>query len=349
MMNELVSDPARAVLWGGALLGVLYGVIGQWSRFCAVRSLLDWWSRGHGGRLGGFLLAMAVALLGSQLLHIGGYVNLNDSHYTARSASLLMVPVGGILFGLGMTLANACGSRSLVLLGEGNLRSLVVLLSLGVGAGMALSGLIAPLRIWLEDSARVPLPGTTVPEALTLMGLSPTVATIAAMVLLIVTLALVLRPCLRDMNVRDWCGGLLIGLLIPAGWWITGVLGHDDFDPQRLASLTFVAPVNDSLEYLMLSTGTRLQFGTTLVYSVVAGSLAMAVLSGRFQWRGFERTGQLGKAITGGLFMGIGGVIALGCTIGQGLTGFSTLALSSLLAITGIITGARLGFRLQSV
>ncbi len=347
-MSELVSDPATAVLWGGALLGLVYGAIGQWSRFCAVRGLLDWWSRGHGGRLGGFLLAMAVALLGSQLLHIAGYLNLNDSHYTARSASLFLVPVGGLLFGLGMTLANACGSRSLVLLGEGNLRSLVVLLSLAVGAGMTLSGVLAPLRLWLEDAVRVPPPGTTVPEALTLMGLSPTLATGLAVTLLIAVIALLLRPRIRHMSARDWSGGLLIGLLIPAGWWITGVLGHDDLDPQRLASLTFVAPINDSLEYLMLSTGTRLQFGTVVAYSIVAGSLVMALLSGDFRWRGFEHTAQLGKAITGGLVMGIGGVIALGCTIGQGLTGFSSLALSSLLAIAGIIAGARLGFRLQS-
>ena len=347
-MSELISDPVRAVLWGGALLGLMYGVIGQWSRFCAVRGLLDWWSRGHGGRLGGFLAAMMVALLGSQLLHISGYVNLNETHYTAQSVSILMVPLGGLLFGLGMALANACGTRSLVLLGEGNLRSLVVLLALGVGAGMALSGVVAPLRIWLEDATRMPLPGTTLPEGLTLAGLPPTAATLTASGLLLVILALRLAPRMRDMSLRDWIGGLIIGALVPAGWWITGVLGYDDFDPQRLASLTFVAPISDSLEYLMLSTGTRLQFGTVVVYGIVAGSLAMALLTGRFQWRGFEHTGQLGKAIAGGLLMGIGGVLALGCTLGQGLTGFSTLALSSFVAIAGIIGGARLGFRLQS-
>jgi uncharacterized membrane protein YedE/YeeE len=168
-------------------------------------------------------------MTGSQFLHIAGYVNLNDTHYTAQTVSIAMVPLGGILFGLGMTLTNACGTRSLVLLGEGNLRSLVVLLSLGIGAGMALTGVIAPLRIWLEDAARLPLPGTTLPEGLMLTGLPPMAATLTAAGILIVVLAVLLRPSLKDMSRRDRLGGLTIGALVPTGWWITGVLGHDDF------------------------------------------------------------------------------------------------------------------------
>ena len=346
-MIELVSDPARAVLWGGALLGMVYGVIGQWSRFCAVGGLLDWWSGGHRGRLGGFIVAMLVALTGSQLLHVVGYVNLNDTHYTDQSVSIAMVPLGGMLFGLGMTLANACGTRSLVLLGEGSLRSLVVLLSLGIAAGMTLTGVVAPLRIRLEDAARLPLPGTTLPEGLMLAGLLPMAATVIATGILIVVLVALLRPNLKDMAPRDWSGGLVIGTLVPAGWWITGVFGGHDVDPRQLTSLTFVVPISNSLEYLMLSSGTRLQFGTVVVYGIVAGSLAMALLTDRFRWRGFRSTGEFGKAIIGGLLMGFGGVLALGCTLGQGLTGFSTLALSSFLAIAGIIPGARLAFRLQ--
>lgn len=348
-MPDLFENQAQAVLWAALLLGLGFGAIAQWSQFCAVRSLHDWWYRHQKGRLGAFILAMMTALLASQLLAYTTPIDFSDSHVTARSTALLLVPVGGLLFGLGMSLSNACGARSLVLLGEGNLRSLVVLLSLGLGAAMTLSGLIAPARIWMEDLLRFPLPATTLPELIHGTGLSLSMATLAAVAItLLILAAILLRGCRADLKRQDWLGGILVGLLVAAGWWITGVLGHDDFDPHRLISLTFVAPIGDSLQYLMLSTGTRLQFGVVVVFGIVAGSLAPALLSGNFRWQGFHSTGQLGKAIGGGLLMGIGGVMALGCTLGQGLSGFSTLALSSFLAIAGIVVGARFGFSLQS-
>ncbi len=349
MMADIFPTSEHQVLWAAAFLGLFFGAIAQWSRFCAVRSLYDWWYRAHKGKLGGFLLAMLTALLASQLLAFSGQINLNETHYAARSVALLLVPLGGLIFGLGMSLSNACGARSLVLLGEGNLRSLVVLLALAVGAAMTLSGLVAPVRIWLEDLSRIPLPVTTVPEIFQSMGLATGTATLLGVVIPSLLLSVAIyKGCARQLSARDIAGGIAVGLLVTGGWWITGVIGDDDFDPHRLISLTFVAPLSDGLQYLMLSTGTRLQFGTVVVYAIVAGSLFMALVSGSFRWQGFHSTAQLGKAISGGLLMGIGGVMALGCTLGQGLTGFSTLALSSFLAIVGIVAGARTGFFLQS-
>jgi len=346
-MTTLFADNVQAVLVLGALLGVLYGLAGQWSGFCAVRGLHNHWYLADSRKLRGFALAMATALVLSQWMAFHGLVNFGDTHFTPRSPSVIMIPLGGLLFGIGMALANACGARSLVLLGGGNLRSLVTLLALGIGAGMTLSGLLAPLRIWLEDATRATLPATTWPELLALSGLGPDMAMLlCTLVLAGALLFWALKSPTFRWSPKDWLGGLAVGLMVPAAWWITAVAGADDFEPVRVTALTFVAPVGHSLEYLMLSTGTSLRFGVVVVGGIVAGSLVMALLTRRFHWQSFDSPGHMGRSLIGGLLMGFGGVMALGCTLGQGVSGFSTLAIMTIPALIGIIAGARIGFRL---
>ncbi|MCE9665745.1 YeeE/YedE family protein [Halomonas sp. M5N1S17] len=325
------------VVWSAVLIGLVFGATGQATGFCLMRGLANRWTLGDSRKLRSYALAMAVALLGSQALAMAGLVSLEDSLYANPAPSWLAIPLGGALFGYGMALANGCGARALVLLGSGNLRSFVVLTCLGLAAYMALSGVLAPLRIWLEGMTTLALPTHDLPGAIG----AP--AWLMALVLGGALLAWVFSNAAFRASPGDWLGGLIIGLLVPAGWYATGVLGHDDFEPVRLASLTFIAPIGESLQYLMLSTGTRLGFGVSVVGGVIMGALAMALLRRDFTLRAFDGPGQMLRSMAGGTLMGIGGVMALGCSIGQGLSGLSTLALTAFAALAGIVAGARLG------
>ncbi len=324
------------VAWSGLLIGLVFGATGQTTGFCLLRGFVHRWRHGDGRRLRAFAIAMAVALLGSQALASAGLVNLNASLYPTPNLAWLAVPLGGVLFGYGMALANGCGARALVLLGSGNLRSFVVLVCLGLAAYMTLSGVLASLRLWLEGFT-LALPARDLPH---LLGLPPL---LPALLLGGALLAWAFASAPLRGSPRDWLGGVIIGSLIPASWYATGVLGFDDFEPVRLASLTFVAPIGESLQYLMLSTGSRLGFGVSVVAGVVIGALLMALARRDFALCAFEGPAHMLRGMAGGTLMGIGGVMSLGCSIGQGLSGFSTLSLATLAALAGIALGARLG------
>lgn len=343
-MAEWFDSPQQAVLWSALVLGLLWGLVAQRSRFCLLRGLEHQWFQSDGRKLRAFAIALATALLATQALVVSADLALHQTHYQPRALPVIAIALGGVTFGFGMALANGCGARSLVLLGSGNLRSLVVLLVLGIGAYMAMSGPLAGTRQWLGDLWRWALPASHWPGLLTNLGLAEPIARL--LVSLVIALPLLvwsLSSAALRRSRADWLGGLLIGLLIAAGWWATGVLGADDFDPVPLASFTFIAPIGDSLQYLMLSTGTALRFGVCTVAGILLGSVIAASVSGDFRWQGFEGPAQMRRYLLGGWLMGVGGVMALGCSIGQGLTGFSTLALSAPLALAGIVLGARLG------
>lgn len=325
-VDALLDAPQQLMLWGALLLGLLLGGLIQWSGFCMLRGLVHV-RRGDPRKLKAFALAMATALLGTQLLAWWAGIDLADSLYVQSSPALPVLFVGGLIFGTGMVLSNACSARSLVLFASGNLRSLVTLLCLALGAGLALSGLLAELRVALENLTRISLPVSTLPLSL-------------GVLLAAALLVYALRGKALWQSPTDLTGGLLIGLLVTAGWWLTGVVGADEFEPIPLVSLTFVAPLFETQQYLLLFTGSKLSFGIVLVIGVFAGALVRALISGQFQWQTFETPAQLKRHLLGGLLMGVGGVLALGCTFGQALTGFSTLAIASLVALVGILTGA---------
>lgn len=360
--NAIPAEQRQAwVLGATAAMGLAYGVFAQGSRFCFLRAVQAAFTRTGHAPLRLFAVAMATALIGSQWLSLAADVDLRQSLYAPARISLVMVALGGVLFGYGMALANACGARSLVLLGSGNLRSLVTLLCLAVGASATLTGVLAPLRIRLTEATPTPLPATTLPDLLT--GLLPVAGaaaqwgSVAVLVVGLLGWAFTRRDKAEaapaaspssQSSVAPWrtlLPGVLIGLLVPLGWWITGRLGADDFEPMPLASITFVAPVAQALQYLQLSTGVALGQGAVLCAGVLAGAWASALLRREFQWQGFTSAAQTGRSMAGGVLMGVGGVLALGCTIGQGLTGFSTLALSTYPALAGIVAGTWLARR----
>lgn len=329
--------PFEIVGWAGLVLGLLFGAVGQWSGFCLHRGLQEAWHGRPQRKLRSFSLALALAVIGTQAIFAVGLVDLSSTFYLTPVFSWVLVPLGGVLFGVGMTLCNGCGARALVLLGQGNLRALLVVLCIGVAGYATLTGVLAPLRVQFGELTAFE------PAAWALGKSVPTLVVACVAVLLLLGHAF-WRGELRH-SPRDLLAGILIGLMIPAGWLITGWLGADDFDPVPVVSLTFVAPIGEAIQYLMISTGMSLRFGGVMVFGTLAGSLMAALATRSFHWQGFESPQQMRRFILGGVAMGVGGALAMGCSIGQGLSGLSTLALASVLAAGGIVLGSRLATR----
>ena len=246
-----------------------------------------------------FALAAGTAVIGSQLLAASGLVDLCKSIYLQPSFSAPLILFGGFIFGYGMVLANACASRALVLLGRGNLRSLVVVVTIAIVAEMTLRGLIAPARLaFLNWTAMAPK-AISLPALLA--GLErrgrahrrrPRLRRRAA--------RLSLRATRRSAApAGQVAAGVFIGLLIPAAWFATGFLGADDFNPVPVTSLTFINPIADSVQYIMLSTGSTLNFGIVVVAGVLAGSFATAIATGRFELEGYNSPRHMLRSIVG--------------------------------------------------
>jgi uncharacterized membrane protein YedE/YeeE len=339
-------DTASIVVLAGLVIGLVYGAVGLLSGFCMMSSLRGWWGEGDSRLVRTYALAMGVAIASSQLLAARGFVDLGKSIYLQPTFSAPLMFFGGALFGYGMVLSNGCGSRALVLLGRGNLRSFVVVIVLGIVAEMTLKGLIAPARIAMVQVSQTTAVANSLPALLSGLGLSGISARMLAASVTsaaLVIFAFAHAPFRRSPG--QIAAGLVVGVLIAAGWYATGYLGADDFNPTPVTSLTFIAPIADALQYAMLSTGLTLNFGIATVGGVFAGSLVTALVTKRFHLEGFQSPRHMLRSALGAALMGTGGVMAFGCSIGQGLTGLSTLALASFVAVAGILLGTAAGLR----
>ncbi len=336
----------NTLLWSGFALGCAFGAAARLGRFCLLRGLRQ--SMGMDGdrtdgspALQAFALALAVALVATQWLGKNGAIDLSTAQVVRAQFSWVTALVGGVLFGVGMTLARSCGARALVLLAGGNLRAFVTLICLGLAAQATLTGSLAPVRLWLQKFGAVTLAQPTVSGQLLAHGWSDMGTLVFGIGL--PTLALVAfafwKPALRRRPAQ-LLSAVVIGALVAAGWWISGNVGIDPFEPVPLTSLSFVGPVAQGLLYLQLAVGRGLSIGPAIVLGTLAGAFAMALITGRARWELFDSPTRFGASALGGLLMGLGGVLAVGCTIGQGLSGLSTLAIASMPAIAGIVAGA---------
>ena len=339
-------DSATIVILSALVIGLIYGAVGLLSGFCMMSGLRGWWAEGDGRLVRTYALAIGVAVAATQLLAARGVVDIGKSIYLQPSFSAPLMFFGGLLFGYGMVLSNGCGSRALVLLGRGNLRSFVVVVVLAIFAQMTLKGLIAPARIAMVGVSHTTVKANSVPALLAAAGLSEVTARMLAAS--VISAALIIfafaHPAFRR-SPGQIAAGLVVGLLVAAGWFATGYLGADDFNPTPVTSLTFIAPIADALQYIMLSTGSTLNFGIVTVFGVFAGSLVTALVTGRFHLEGYQSPRHMLRSAGGAALMGAGGVMAFGCSVGQGLTGVSTLALASFVAVAGIMLGTAAGLR----
>ena len=336
----------------GLVIGFGFGFVIERTNFCTMGAISDAATFGDFRRFRAWMLAMAVAIFGAQALQAGDLIDLGQSIYLTANFGWFGAIVGGLLFGFGMTIAGGCGTRNLVRFGAGDLRSLVVVLVLGIFAYMTLRGLTGIVRVGLEGATNVDLEAAGFDSqgigALLGSAFGASADTMNPIMAVVVAAGLLIW-CFMDSafraSPRNIVAGLGVGLAIVAGWYATGVLGFDDFEPAPLTSLTYVAPTGNALVYLMTFTGATINFGIASVGGVVLGAFFSAVLRGNFHLATFAGVQDMLRNITGGALMGFGGVMALGCTIGQGLTGISTLALGSLIAILAIIAGGVAGLK----
>ena len=344
------------VAWAAFALAFVFGFVGNKTDFCTMGAVSDVVNMGDWNRMRMWLLAIAVAILGANALELAGLIKLSNSIYPGPNFTWLSYLVGGALFGIGMTLGSGCGSKTLIRVGGGNLKSVVVLVFMAIAAYMTLRGLFGALRVAVLDPVAVQLGGGQDLPSLLARWLGAERRVMEILAALVVGAALaVFALARREFWQRDYLlGGIVVGLVIVGGWYVSGRLGHVAEDPNtlqeafvatntgRMESLSFVAPQAFLLEYLMLWTDKSkiVTFGIASALGVIVGSAAYALASKTFRLESFRDAPDMLRHMVGGILMGFGGVVALGCTIGQGITGFSTLAVGSILTFLAIVAGA---------
>jgi len=357
------SVKVRTVAGLGFVLAFIFGYVGNKTHFCTMGAVSDIVNMNHWDRMRAWMLAIAVAIIGTSLLVYSGSLDISKTIYTGAVFYWLAMLVGGLTFGVGMTLAGGCGQRTLVRLGGGNLKSVVVFLFLGYSALVTLSGIFGafrvnylqaePVTVYLDGMQTLPaLLGMATPTGTLLVGLAIGIA-----MLLFVFLNKEFRG-----NTDNILSGIVVGLVVVAGWYVTGRFGFGE-DPDTLEmvylgtnshlaeSMTFVAPLGYTMNFwaYWTDTATIVTFGVASVFGVVIGSLVYALAHRTFRWEAFNSPQDLLRHIIGAGLMGFGGVTALGCTIGQGVTGISTLAVSSFLVLASIIAGAAITMKVQYI
>ncbi len=352
------------VLWASFGLAILFGAIAQHTRFCTMGAVADIVTMGDWTRMRQWLLAMAVAMVGFNGMVALGWVQAGSTLYASPQLLWLSHLLGGLMFGVGMVLASGCGSKTLIRIGGGSLKSLVVFFVLAAAAYATMRGITAVARVATVDQAVLALPaGQDLPSLASQWagGAVQTWAPVLAGALALALVAFVVaRP--EGRSVETWLAGLGLGAVVVAVWWVSGRLGFLPEHPltleatflatnsRRMESLSFVAPMAYTLDWLILFSDASkvLTVGIVTSVGVVVGSAIVALASRSFRWEGFRGAEDTANHIVGAVLMGVGGVTALGCTIGQGLSGVSTLALGSFISLAGIFAGGWLGVRWQT-
>lgn len=361
-MPELNALAAK-VLLAAFFLSFAFGAIAQRTHFCTMGALSDAYNMGDTNRLRQWALAAGVAILGFWSLVAAGLVDPGKTLYSGSRWIWLSAAAGGLLFGFGMVLASGCGSKNLLRLGGGSLKAAVVFLVLGLSAFATLKGITAVARVATVDKVAVEFAAPALLPVALANWSGWNLATAGLIAALVVGGGLVLWA-LAGRGFRSFdnlLAGLGLGAVIVAAWWVSGHLGHLAEHPEtleetflatnsgRAEALSFVAPVAYTLDWLMFFSDKSklLTIGIVSVAGVVLGSAAVSLLGRSFRWEGFGSTEDLGNHLAGGVLMGVGGVTAMGCTIGQGLSGLSTLSATSFVAVAGIVAGAILAFKYQ--
>lgn len=347
------------VVGGGFALAFVFGFTAARTNFCTMGALSDIVNMGSWTRMRTWMLAVAVAMLGTAFLSATGQVDLAKSVVQRPLLPWLSLLMGGVLFGVGMTIAGGCANRNLVRLGGGSIRSLVVLTFLAIASYMTLKGLFGQWRASWLDPVRFDLAafGWTDSSLATAVGkatgLAPRVALpLTVAVVAAALLVFVFKDRRFRVNKVQVVGAVVMGAVIAAGWYVSGHLGYGEnpetletvyfaTNSRTLESLSFVGPLAYSLEMLLLWTdkSLHLTFGIAAVLGTIAGAALHALSTRSFRWEGFASLADLRRQLAGAVLMGAGGVTAAGCTIGQGLSGVSTLAIGSFIAVAGIALG----------
>ena len=336
---------AWTLVLAGFAIGAAAGFAVRHAKLCSFGAIEDALMGGDGRRLRIFGLALGIAILGTQALIIGGFLAPEQTPYTPSAIPVVAIIIGGVLFGIGMAMVGTCGFGSLVRLGTGDLRSLIVVLILGATAYATLRGVFANFRITVLEGLSVAMPNDAGSDlaSLSTQALGFDVRGVVAAIAGGGLCWLALGDQRLRRSPRLLSAGMVLGVLIVAGWVVTSWLG-DEFDgPIRPQSLTFVSTIGKAVYAGLFNAAAFADFGVGSVFGVIAGSFLAAWRTDELRWEAFDDDHEMRRHLVGAALMGVGGILAGGCTIGQGITAGSMLSLSWPFAVGGMIFGARLG------
>lgn len=352
-LREIVlENPGHFVMWGGLVIGMVFGFTIFRTNFCTMGSISDIIALSDYKRFRAWLLAAAVAVLGAWWVETTGVTDLANTMYMTPNLNWAGNIIGGALFGFGMAFAGGCVSRNLVRTGGGDMRSLMVLIVTGIFGYMTIGGILGPIRANIESASAVDLSEMGLED----QGVGSMLASVSGMdsatghmIMILVIVAAIFFYCFKDQQFRQSkthiVSGVVIGACVTAGWVLTG-LAADEFADVAVpvGSLTFVRPSGDTIEYLMRFTALGFpNFGISTLVGTILGAFIAAKAAGRFRLATFADSTDTLRNMFGAMLMGIGGVMALGCTVGQAVTGVSTLAFGSMLTFAAIVAGGFLG------
>lgn len=355
LRQAIIENAPQYLAISGLLIGFVFGYVVYRTNFCTMGGISDALTFGDYRRFRSWILAGAVAIAGTQILAYAGIVTIESSMYLGSSLNWSGHLFGGLIFGFGMVFSGGCPSRNLARAGGGDLRALLTLIFVGIFAYATIGGIFGPLRAALLDATSYPMSqfgvASTSLADLFAAHVEELPAELAGLAVGFGIAALMALFCFgsRDMRTSPIhiVAGVAVGLCVIAGWAVTG-LAFDDFAerPTQPISLTYVRPAGDTLEWIERYTALGYPgFGVATVLGALLGAFVAALIMRRFRISSFSGTGDTVRSLSGAALMGIGGVMALGCTIGQGLTGISTLALGSFLTFAAIVIGGIIGLK----
>ncbi|MFC6686494.1 YeeE/YedE family protein [Jhaorihella thermophila] len=355
LREAAVENASTWILWGGLAIGAIFGFIIQRTNFCTMGSISDIMSFGDYRRFRSWLTSSAVAIIGVFFLERAGIADMSFSIYVSPTFAWGGHMLGGLIFGIGMVFSGGCVSRNLVRAGSGDLRSLIVLWLIGGTAYMTIGGLFGPARVAVVGAMTTDLGEFGLADqrvGSVLASLTGIDAATAGLISVLGIAGAILLWCFKDKGFRSSAphviAGLGVGLCVVAGWLLTAITFDEFADNPTLASLSYVRPAGDSIDYFMRFTAFEApSFAVTTTVGALIGAFIGAVTQGRFHLATFSDAQDTLRNLVGAILMGVGGVVALGCTIGQAVTGVSTLAMGSFITFAFIVIGGIIGMKIM--
>jgi hypothetical protein len=339
---DIVSEPVLVAIVG-LFGGILLGLAARIGRFCTLGAIEDLDYGENTLRLRMWGIAIGVSIIGTFGLSALELLDLQQTLYLSRSWNPLAHIIGGLMFGYGMALAGNCGYGALARVGGGDLRSLLIVLIMGIATYVSLGGPLSGARIWLFGASEQPIDTPSfAPLIATYVGFS--VETIGIGIGVAILALTLLNRSLRASFSHVFWGGVA-GIAVVSGWAGTQWVASHGFDATRVVSHTFSAPIGETVLYAMTSSGNSISFGTGSVLGVLIGAVIGSLIKGHFRWEACDDPRELRRQILGAVLMGSGAAIAVGCSVGQGLSAFSVLAFSAPLTMICILIGAAVGLR----
>ena len=340
-MIETIGEANTAALIG-LMGGIALGLAARIGRFCTLGAIEDYLYGDDDRRMRMWLIAIGVAVIGTHLAIFWGLFDSGQSAYLDRVWNPWATVVGGLMFGYGMALSGNCGYGALARLGGGDLRSFMIVIVMGLSAYIVMSGPLAHARVWLFPAETDASTAQSLPQLFAPLGVSP-LAT--GLILGAILLALAVTRAKVRMSLGQLFWAAVVGLAVTSGWLGTYWIAETGFEPEPIETHAFAAPIGDTIFYAMTASGNALSFSVGSVVGVVLGTVLGSYSKGHFRWEACEDPRELRRQILGAAIMGPGAILAVGCSVGQGLSAFSVLAFSAPVAFIAIFIGAALGLR----